>query len=264
MHYLTIALPKGRLLEPILKIFAEAGVTAEGVSEDSRCLIFTREELGIRFVLAKPADIPTYVEYGAADLGVVGKDVLLEAGKDLPELLDLGVGGCRIVAAVPAGSGVTDVTQLEAGSRIATKFPRIARSYFNQRGLRVEIVKLNGSIELAPGVGLAEAIVDLVDTGRTLRENGLVAVNNIAYVTTRLVVNRSSYKAEHERIAGIVSRLRAVSPVSQAARQPAATPVAANPASVAQVAQMGPKPVSQAAPAAPAASAARKAVEANA
>jgi len=173
----------------------------------SRKLIFTDETSRIRFFLVKPADVPTYVEYGAADMGIVGKDTLLEEGRHLYEVLDLGFAACRMVVAGPAElAGKLDSLN---NKRVATKYPRIAREYFeHKRRESIEVIKLNGSVELAPLVGLSEVIVDIVESGRTLRENGLVVLDTIAEISARVVVNRVSMKMESERINRIVDGLR--------------------------------------------------------
>ncbi|HHX74149.1 MAG TPA: ATP phosphoribosyltransferase [Firmicutes bacterium] len=202
--WLTIALAKGRILAPALELFTAAGIDTGRIREESRKLIFALEEEKLRFVLAKPTDIPTYVEYGAADLGVVGKDVLLEAEKELYELLDLRLGPCRLSVACRAGSrGFT-------GGYVATKYPRIAERYFQGQGKQFEVIKLHGSVELAPLLQLADVIVDLVSTGKTLAENNLVESEVIAHITTRLVANPGSYQVKGERVMTLVERLRAV------------------------------------------------------
>ncbi|MBP2644893.1 MAG: hisG [Firmicutes bacterium] len=199
MDFLTIALPKGKLFSPAAEMLAEVGYTAEGLSENSRKLVIANDTLKIRFIITKTADLPTYVEYGAADIGIIGKDVLLEEDKDVFELLDLKFGLCRMVLAVPerlAGENVQDYAHM----RVATKYPKIAERFFHDEGIQTEIVKLNGSIELAPIVGLAEMIVDLVETGRTLKENKLVEVARIHQATARLIANRVSFKMKFDRI----------------------------------------------------------------
>lgn len=199
---LTIALSKGRILAETLSLWREAGLEVPEEIDESRKLIIPTRDGTIRFVLAKPVDVPTYVEYGAADLGIAGKDVLMEAGRDLYELLDLGIGRCRMC--------LCGLPQLEWRThRVASKYPRIATDYFRTLGRQVEIVHLNGSVELAPLVGLADAIVDLVETGRTLRENGLVIHDEIAPITTRVVANRMSFRLKGTRIESLCERLRA-------------------------------------------------------
>ncbi len=203
---LTLALPKGRLLDGALALLREIGV--DGVEAESRRLIFTDPRRGLRLLLLKPADIPAYVTYGAADLGIVGKDILLEQEPDVYEPLDLGFGFCRLVVAEPRDLWERDDPSKWSWVRVATKYPRMAERYFSERGVQVEIVRLDGSIELAPLVGLAERIVDLVQSGETLRANGLVEVAEIARSTARVIVNRASMKTEYAAVTGLVDELR--------------------------------------------------------
>jgi ATP phosphoribosyltransferase len=207
MRYLTIALSKGRLTDMSVELFEAIGIDCTELKNSSRKLILSDEKSKIKFFLAKPSDVPTYVEYGAADIGIVGKDTLLEEGRHLYEVLNLGFAACRMVVAGPAElSGKLD--QLN-NKRVATKYPRIAREYFeHKRKESIEIIKLNGSIELAPLVGLSEVIVDRVESGRTLKENGLVVLDTIADISARMVVNRVSMKMESERIGTIIEKLR--------------------------------------------------------
>lgn len=207
MRYLTIALAKGRLAELSIGLFEAIGIDCAEMKASSRKLIFTDEKNSIKFFLAKPGDVPTYVDYGAADIGIVGKDTLLEEGRHLYEVLDLGFGACRMVVAGPAElQGKLDKL---TNKRVATKYPRIARDYFeHKRRESIEIIKLNGSVELAPLVGLSEVIVDLVETGSTLKENGLVVLDTIAQISARLIVNRVSMKMESERINRIIDSIR--------------------------------------------------------
>ncbi len=207
MDYLTIALPKGKLFGPSAGLFARLGYKADGLSEDSRKLVIANDALKIRFIITKPVDLPTYVEYGAADIGIIGKDVLLEETKDVYELLDLKFGGCRMMVAVPAAIKQEKLSDY-AHMRAATKYPRIAERFFRNLGIQVEIIKLNGSIELAPMVGLAEMIVDLVETGRTLRENNLLEVAEVAPITARFIANRVSFKMKFDRIHKLVEELK--------------------------------------------------------
>src|SRR5204863_945041 len=165
--------------------------------------------MGLRFILLKPADVPTYVEYGAADLGIVGKDILLEQAPDVYEPIDLGFGFCRLVVAEPRELWERDDPAKWSWVRVATKYPRLTEQYFSERGVQVEIVRLDGSIELAPLVGLAERIVDLVQSGETLRANGLVEVAEITRSTARLIVNRASMKTEHAAVTGLIDELKA-------------------------------------------------------
>lgn len=205
---LTLALPKGRLLDSALQTLREVGV--DGVDQDSRRLIFDDARQGLRLLFLKPADVPAYVTYGAAHLGIVGKDILLEQEPDVYEPLDLGFGVCRLVVAEPRELWERDDPARWSWVRVATKYPRLTEQYFSARGVQVEIVRLDGSIELAPLVGLAERIVDLVQSGETLRANGLVEVAEITRSTARLVVNRAAMSTEYARISLLISRLRAV------------------------------------------------------
>lgn len=203
---LTVALCKGKLIEPTLELFARAGYGAVRPGADSRRLLIPCPEIGMTFLIVRPADVPTYVEHGAADVGVVGKDVLLEQDSDVYEPLDLGFGACRIAVAAFRGQAARD--RLSSKIRVATKYPKITERFFNQRGVPVEIIKLYGSIELAPIVGLADRIVDLVETGNTLKAHGLVEIECIARSTARLIVNRASLKLKHQAIAELVKNLR--------------------------------------------------------
>src|SRR6188768_4540025 len=189
---LTVALCKGKLIEPTLTLFAKAGYGAVQPVAHSRRLLLPCPEIGMTFLIVRPADVPTYVEHGAADIGIVGKDVLMEQDSDVYEPLDLGFGACRIAVAALNGQASRD--RLSSKIRVATKYPKVTERYFNQRGMPVEIIKLYGSIELAPLVGLADRIVDLVETGNTLKENGLEIVEVIAESSARLIVNRASYQ----------------------------------------------------------------------
>ena len=200
MRYITMALAKGRLAHSTIELLERIGITCDEIKDtSSRKLIFVNEELKLKFFLAKANDIPTYVEYGAADIGVVGKDTILEEGRKLYEVLDLGIGKCRMCVAGP--SSARELLNHGGLIRVATKYPNIAKDYFyNKKHQTVEIIKLNGSIELAPIVGLSEVIVDIVETGSTLRENGLEVLKEIASLSARMVVNEVSMKMEHERI----------------------------------------------------------------
>ena len=203
---LTIALSKGKLLGPTLERFLRAGYTSPDLRPESRRLVFPCADGATTFLIVRPSDVPTYVEYGGADAGVVGKDVLLEQDRDVYEPLDLRFGGCRIVVAALKGRESSD--RLSSKIRVATKYPRIAERYFNQQGLVVELIKLYGSIELAPVVGLADRIVDLVSSGKTLQENNLVEVDVIASSTARLIVNRASLKMKHQALTDLIERLK--------------------------------------------------------
>lgn len=208
MEYITIALAKGRLAKKAVELLEQVGVTCEEIKDkDSRKLIFTNEELKMKFFLAKANDVPTYVEYGAADIGVVGKDTILEEGRELYEVLDLGMGKCRMCVAGPASA--RELLGNGEIIRVATKYPHIAKDYFvNKKHQTVELIKLNGSIELAPIVGLSDVIVDIVETGSTLKENGLVVLEEVCPLSARVVVNRVSMKMEQERITALISKLR--------------------------------------------------------
>jgi ATP phosphoribosyltransferase len=204
---LKIAMPKGRIYKQASDLFRRAGLAIPEEIDDSRRLIVSLPEAGMEFILAKPVDVPTYVEYGVADLGVVGKDVLAEENRDVYELLDLGIAKCRMsVIALPDWKPVIH-------PRVATKYPNIASRYFRERGQQVEVIKLNGSIELAPLIGLADRIVDMVETGQTLRENGLVERETIFSITSRLIANRVSYRLKNESVQSLCDRLQAVIPV---------------------------------------------------
>ncbi|MGI6070001.1 MAG: ATP phosphoribosyltransferase [Blautia sp.] len=209
MRYLTFALGKGRLASKTLEAFEKIGIRCDEMKDkNSRKLIFTNEELKLRFFLSKGPDVPTYVEYGAADIGIVGKDTILEEGRKLFEVLDLGFGACRMCVCGPASAKEL----LEGGRqiRVATKYPNIAKDYFyNKKHQTVEIIKLNGSIELAPIVGLSEVIVDIVETGSTLRENGLEVLEEICPLSARMVVNQVSMRMENERIRSLINDLKA-------------------------------------------------------
>ncbi|MDF2820038.1 MAG: phosphoribosyltransferase catalytic subunit [Clostridiales bacterium] len=208
MRYITFALAKGRLAKTALAMLEEIGITCEEMKDpNSRKLIFVNEELKLKFFLAKAPDVPTYVEYGAADIGVVGKDTILEEHKKIYEVLDLGFGKCRMCVAGPKSArSILDGNDV---FRVATKYPNIAKDYFyNKKNQSVEIIKLNGSIELAPIVGLSEVIVDIVETGSTLRENGLEVLDDICQLSARMVINQVSMKMENERITNIIDKLR--------------------------------------------------------
>ena len=208
MRYLTFALGKGRLANQTLELFEKIGITCEEMKDKkSRKLIFTNEELKLRFFLAKGPDVPTYVEYGAADIGVVGKDTILEEGRKVHEVLDLGYGKCKMC--VCGYKDATPLLQNHELIRVATKYPNIAKDYFyNTKHQTVEIIKLNGSIELAPIVGLSEVIVDIVETGSTLRENGLEVLEEVCPLSARMIVNPVSMRMEADRIRDLISRLK--------------------------------------------------------
>ncbi len=208
MRYLTFALTKGRLAKKTLALLEELGITCEEMKDkDSRKLIFVNEELKLKFFLAKGPDVPTYVEYGAADIGVVGKDTIMEEGKDVHEVLDLRFGACRMCVCGPKSA--EELLKRRELIRVATKYPNIAKDYFyNQKHQTVEIIKLNGSIELAPLVGLSEVIVDIVETGSTLRENNLEVLEEVCPLSSRMIVNPVSMRLENERIKDLIHKLR--------------------------------------------------------
>ena len=210
MRYLTFALGKGRLAKQTLSTFEKIGITCHEMKDkDTRKLIFVNEELKLKFFLAKGPDVPTYVEYGAADIGVVCKDTILEEARNIYEVLDLGFGKCRMCVCGPKDA--KELLQHHELIRVATKYPRIAKDYFyNKKHQTVEIIKLNGSIELAPIVGLSEVIVDIVETGATLRENGLGVLEEVCPLSARMVVNQVSMKMENERITKLIRDLKEV------------------------------------------------------
>ena len=210
MRYITVALAKGRLAKTALQLFEEIGISCEEMKDsDTRKLIFVNEDLKLKFFLAKAPDVPTYVEYGAADIGIVGKDTIMEEGRQLYEVLDLKTGNCRMCVCGPAAAA--ELLKHHEQIRVASKYPNIARDYFyNRKHQTVEIIKLNGSVELSPIVGLSEVIVDIVETGSTLKENGLTVLEEICPVSARMVVNRVSMKRESERIGDIISRMKAL------------------------------------------------------
>ena len=204
--YLTIAIPKGRVLKQLVPRFKKSGIDTECLIRDSRELIRRNEEAKLRFLLLKPDDVPTYVEYGAADIGVVGRDVLLERAYDLLVPVDLGIGRCQMMVCGKKGASLDG----KGGRplRVATKFPNIAESYFHKRGQTIETIFTQGSVELAPLTGLADVIVDLVETGETLKQNGLVPLQNICDVSSVLVANRVGFKLKHEAIETLMKALR--------------------------------------------------------
>ena len=210
MRYLTIALTKGRLAKRTLELLEKTGITCEEMKDPaSRKLIFTDEEHKLKFFLAKGPDVPTYVEYGAADIGIVGKDTILEEGRRIYEVLDLGFGKCRMCVCGPKEN--EELLKHQEFIRVATKYPNIARDFFyNKKHQTVEIIKLNGSIELAPIVGLTEVIVDIVETGSTLRENGLQVLEEVCPLSARVVVNPVSMRMENERITQLLKEIKAV------------------------------------------------------
>ncbi|MGN7477926.1 ATP phosphoribosyltransferase [Solibacillus silvestris] len=203
MTQLTIAMPKGRIFDEAYEMLLEAGFNLPEEMEMSRKLMIDIPEEKISFILAKPMDVPVYVEHGVADIGIAGKDVLLEQRRTVHELLDLKISECYI-----ASAGLPNTTMNEIAPRIATKYPNIALKYYKGIGEQVEIIELNGSIELAPMIGLADRIVDIVSTGRTLKENGLIEYEHIAEVSSRLIANPVSYRMKSDRIQDLVARLK--------------------------------------------------------
>ena len=207
-EYLTFALGKGRLSNKTMELFEKAGIRCEEMKDpSSRKLIFTSEEAKMRFFLSKGPDVPTYVEYGAADIGVVGRDTILEENRNVYEILDLGFGKCRMCVCGPESAA--DKLLHHERIRVASKYPVIAREYFNnKKNQTVDIIKLNGSVELGPIVGLSDVIVDIVETGTTLRENGLEVLEEICPLSARMIVNQVSMQMESKRINDIISRLK--------------------------------------------------------
>lgn len=207
---LVIALSKGRTVKSLVPLLGRAGIDASALARDDRSLI--RDAGSLRFLLLKPDDVPTYVEHGAADLGVCGRDVLRERESDLLVPLDLEIGRCKMIVAAPKGAPpISDVV------RVATKYPRTAAAYFASRGVQAEVISLSGSVELAPPAGLADFIVDLVETGETLRQNGLEIIAEVASVSTVIVVNRAAYKLRRAEIASLIERLRTATAASHGA-----------------------------------------------
>ncbi|MBB6281941.1 ATP phosphoribosyltransferase [Geobacillus subterraneus] len=204
---LTIAMPKGRIFEEAVELLRRADYALPPEFDESRKLVIDVAEEKMRFILAKPMDVVTYVEHGVADLGIAGKDVLMEEERNVYELLDLHISRCHLAVAGLPGAAMNEIAP-----RVATKYPNIASTYFREQGEQVEIIRLNGSIELAPLIGLADRIVDIVSTGRTLKENGLVELERIADVTSRLIVNPASYRLNGGDIERLVERLAAVIP----------------------------------------------------
>lgn len=205
---LTIALSKGTLLKPTVALLKQAELPCDGITEDSRNMIFSfAGDPQIKYIICRPTDVPAYVEHGAADLGFVGKDVIVEQGKDVFEMVDLRYGYCRFVVAVPAESKNLSLQELNY-KRVATKFPNVAEKFFRSRGLQVEIITLHGNIELAPLMGISDMIVDIVSSGRTLRENNLAELVSIMDSTTRLIANRVSYRTKHMDIQPLIERMQ--------------------------------------------------------
>lgn len=209
MRYLTVALAKGRLAELAMDIFTSIGMDCSEMKEKTRKLIFTDEKNKMKFILVKASDVPTYVEYGAADIGIVGKDTILEENRNLYEMVDLGFGKCRMCVCGPIDlrDKLDDIKEL----KVASKYPAIAKHYFQDvKEQTIDIIKLNGSVELAPLVGLSDVIVDIVETGKTLKENGLDVLETVCDLSARLVVNKVSMKMERGRIMSIVNQFRKI------------------------------------------------------
>lgn len=206
MSYITIALAKGRLADLSMDLLEHCGIDCSEARSSSRKLIFDDDNSGVRLILVKPVDVPTYVDHGAADIGIAGSDTIMEYGGSLYEMSDLGFGCCRMVVAGPddKNGGI-----IKANMRVATKYPNIAADYFRRKGQTVDIIKLNGSVELGPLVGLSDVIVDLVETGSTLKENGLHVIDEVCQVSARLIVNRASLKTKHRTIMNIVEAVKA-------------------------------------------------------
>ena len=203
---ISIALPKGRLGDRVYRMFARAGYPNDEIEKDGRKLVFESPEAGVRYFLVKPADVHVYVARGAADLGVCGKDILLEYAPEVYELLDLKTGVCRMAVAGPEGFR----DDLDRPLRVATKYPGIAREYYGKLGRQIDVIKLNGSIELAAVLGLSDVIVDIVETGKTLQENRLAVLRTIAPISARLIANRSAFRFQRQRMERIVEDLRKV------------------------------------------------------
>ena len=204
---LTIALSKGRILEETLPLLERVGIRPAEDPDASRKLVVGTNRPGVELVIVRATDVPTYVEFGAADVGVAGRDVLLEAGADLYEPVDLGIGRCRMVVAEPEGLAAGDDPSRWDKVRIATKYPKITEAFFAEQGVQTQIIKLYGSMELAPLVGLADRIVDLVSSGRTLKENGLVEVEDLFEISSRLVVNKAALKLKHPLVSDLIDNL---------------------------------------------------------
>jgi ATP phosphoribosyltransferase len=201
---LTIGVPKGRVLKSLLPFFERVGIGVQNLLNEDRRLIRESDDGSMRFLLLKPDDVPTYVEYGVADLGISGRDVLLERGYELYQPVDLGIGRCQMVVAGPSG------TIIGTRPRVATKFPKIASEHFARKGIQAEVIYVGGSVELAPLVGLADVIVDIVESGATLRENNLTVLETVCDISSVLIANRSLYKLRHAEISPLVERLRGV------------------------------------------------------
>ena len=204
MERLTIAMAKGRTANDAIALLENAGILFSDFDEKSRKLIFTDDGRQVNLIFVKAVDVPTYVENGSADIGVVGKDVMLESPKDVYELVDLGIGKCKIAVAGFSGREMSRSSHLT----VASKYPNVAKSFFDQKGIQTKIIKLNGSIELAPLIGMADVIVDIVETGTTLKENGLAVLENITDISARLIVNKASYAIKTDRIQQFVENIK--------------------------------------------------------
>ena len=205
---ITIALAKGRLAEKAMEILQQCGIECDEMFRDTRKLIFFDKARKVRFIMVKPADVPTYVDHGVADMGIVGKDTLMEANLPLYEMADLKFGKCRLcIAGYPAGR---DKSLTSSVLRVATKYPEIAKSYYASKGISIECIKLSGSVELGPILGLSDVILDIVESGRTLVENGLVITEEVAEVSARLAVNRASLKIKAKALMPLIKRIRQV------------------------------------------------------
>ncbi len=204
MNFVNIALGKGRLANTALELFQKMGISFEGYNSKSRKLIFANADRKIRVVLVKASDVPIYVEHGAADIGIIGKDTLMETNADVYEIMDLGFGKCKFAVAAPEKHFFNNDRKL----RVATKYPNVAKEYYSQKGEPIEVIKLNGSVELAPLMGLSDVIVDIVQTGNTLRENGLEVIEDICPISARLIVNKVSFKTRGKQISEIVTRFQ--------------------------------------------------------
>lgn len=207
-EYLTIALSKGSLLKDTMKLFRKIELPVEGVDEESRSMVFAFDDARVKYIMCRPTDVPTYVEQGAADLGIVGKDIIVEQCKDIFEMVDLKFGYCRFVVAGPEGLNNSSLRDFNY-KRVASKFPVVAEQFFRDKGLQVEVIKLHGNVELAPIMGLADLIVDLVSTGRTLKENRLVELHQIMESTARLICNRVSYRTKYEQVQPLIELIQA-------------------------------------------------------
>lgn len=209
-EYLVMAVPKGTLYKPTINLLKKAGFNCAEMEKDTRKLLFVDESQKVKYIVCRPTDIPTFVEYGAADLGFVGKDTIVEQKKDVFELLDLKYGFCRFVVAMPEAMAKDKDWEQMNNARVATKFPKVAEQFFSVRGKQMEVIKLHGNIELAALVGLSDLIVDIVSTGRTLRENKLVEVAQIFNSTTRLIANRVSHRMLSDRINPVMEKMREI------------------------------------------------------